>query len=65
MLNKYRKNEQEVNRVMKSMESMDGDTPHNNAFDGDAGGRHTRALAKRCILLTEENKVRSKACIAL
>lgn len=25
---------------------------------GDTGGRHTRALAKRCIVLTEENSVR-------
>lgn len=26
-------------------------------LDGDTGGRHTRALAKRCIVLTEENRV--------
>lgn len=26
---------------------------------GDTGGRHTRALAKRCIVLTEENRVRN------
>lgn len=26
-------------------------------LNGDTGGRHTRALAKRCIVLTEENRV--------
>lgn len=26
-------------------------------FNEDTGGLHTRALAKRCIVLTEENKV--------
>lgn len=39
------------------MKAMEGDSS-GNGFDGDAGGRHTRALAKRCIMLTEENKVR-------
>lgn len=34
-----------------------------NGFDEDVGGRHTRALAKRCIMLTEENKVRCNGAL--
>lgn len=30
---------------------------------GDTGGRHTRALAKRCIVLTEENRVRNSGTL--
>ncbi|CAM9165564.1 unnamed protein product [Laminaria digitata] len=45
--------EMEVNRIMKAMAEGDASV---HGFDGDAGGRHTRALAKRCIFLTEENK---------
>ncbi|CAM9296382.1 unnamed protein product [Pylaiella littoralis] len=45
--------EMEANRIMKAMQ--DGHSAKD--LDGDTGGRHTRALAKRCIVLTEENRV--------
>lgn len=41
---------------MKAMEGGEGSA---GGLIGDAGGRHTRALAKRCIVLTEENRVRT------
>lgn len=40
--------------MMKAMEDEDPA----RGLHGDTGGRHTRALAKRCIVLTEENRVR-------
>lgn len=42
---------------MKAMEGGEGSA---GGIIGDTGGRHTRALAKRCIVLTEENKVREE-----
>lgn len=44
---------QEANRIMKAME--DGHSAGD--LNGNTDGRHTRALAKRCIVLTEENRV--------
>lgn len=50
---------QEVNRVMRGME----DGPIGRDYEGSgADGRRMRALAKRCIALTEENKVIKEDC---
>lgn len=40
------------------MKAMEGGGGSAGGLIGDTGGRHTRALAKRCIVLTEENRVR-------
>ncbi len=38
------------------MKAMEGGNPAERII-GENDGRHTRALAKRCIILTEENRV--------